>query len=98
MANSDLFDGEKYSDGLPKRVVGRVQCDAMDEHGTRCDLPAVFETVYYGDLSLERAPWIVTRLCDYHGKHASSNWEQNLSYSVWKEAKRKGLLKPKGTE
>lgn len=93
---SDLFDGADYSQGLPKRVIGRVQCDALDEDGHRCDLPAVFETVYLGDLGVEKAPWVVSRLCDYHAAGASRQWEQNLPYRLWKDARRAGTLRAQG--
>lgn len=93
---SDLFDGADYSRGLPKRVVGRVQCDALDEEGHRCDLPAVFETTYFGDIEIERAYWVTSRLCDYHAESASREWEQNLPYRLWKAARRNGVLRVQG--
>lgn len=91
---TDLFDGLQYSQGLPKRVRERIQCDALDEDGNRCDLPAVFEAPYYGDENCEKAPWVVARLCDFHGDVAAKKWEDNLPYRLWKDAKKKGVLWP----
>ncbi len=98
--SQDLFDGDKYTDGLPKRVIGRLQCDALDEDGNRCDCPATVEVPYYGDevAGLQTTvPWVVVRLCDYHGKQALLEWNDNLPYTVWREQRRKGTPKYNGT-
>lgn len=98
--SSDLFDGAKYTDGLPKRVLSRVQCDALDEEGNRCDCPATIEAPYYGDetgLLQTNVPWVVSRFCEYHGKRALEEWGGNLPYHVWKEHRRKGTPRHEGT-
>lgn len=92
-------DCKGYTQGLPKRVVGRVQCDAMDKNGDRCDEPALFETQYHGDPELEvEAVWVVTRLCGYHGSFTHLEWEGNLTGKRWRELHGKGEIRFRNTD
>ncbi len=92
-------DCKGYTEGLPKRVVGRVQCDALDKDGNRCDEPALIESNYHGNLELEKeAGWVVVRLCGYHGSYSHWDWENNLTGKRWRELHGKGEIRFRKTD
>lgn len=94
-AGPNAFLGGKYSAHLPRRRRGLGPCMAMDQDGERCDMKATIEGEYHGADDAEdvkATPWVVTHLCDYHGRRHQKLIEKNLTTKEWFRRKKAGKL------
>lgn len=84
-----------YSERLPRRIKTDELCRAMDMHGVRCDERATVEHHYHGDSQTEdgeKAPWVITISCDFHGSYSIREIESKLPNKTWFRLHRAGKL------